>query len=272
VSGRLLAFELRVVPFEEPARPSHRAAVGLFLDMTRIDSAESMRRRFVGDVSHELRTPITAIKAAAESLTRSGEVPPHLFRFPEIVVEQSLRMEALVDDLTDLSLIETGAVTLDWERCRLGEVAGEVFRSLAHKAERGGVTLDSEVPPDFLVYADRRRLAQILVNLVDNAVKFSSNGNAVAVKAGIENGATWIEVVDHGLGIPPGEQEKIFQRFYQSDRSRSKVRPGTGLGLAIVKHLMILHGGRVELRSTLGTGSVFRLEFPVEERIAETPS
>ncbi len=262
VANRPVALELRVVPVEEPARPGRRAAVGLFLDMTALEAVESMRRRFVGDVSHELRTPLTAIKAAAETLTSSGKVPEPLRRFPEIVFEQSLRMEALVDDLTDLSLIESGAVSLEIEPIPLAELVAGIFKDLEHKAVTSGVVLRSEIPSGLALDADRRRIGQVLVNLIDNAIKFSTSNYDVVVRAGDGDAGTWVEVTDRGLGIAPGEHDRIFQRFYQSDRSRSKKRPGTGLGLAIVKHLMILHGGKVTVGSEPGKGSTFRLELP----------
>ena len=179
-----------------------------------------------------------------------------------MIRRQSDRMRELIDDLMDLAQIESGAVELRKEPLSLSEVLHEVARDLepaaAHRSIRIAVDATGEVP----VEADRRRLGQIIRNLLDNAIKFSRDAGTVRMYAGRENGEAFFAIVDEGPGIPRGEQEKIFQRFYQIDRSRSKTRPGTGLGLAIVKHLVQLHEGRIDLESEVGAGSTFRVCLP----------
>ena len=171
-------------------------------------------------------------------------------------------MRELIDDLMDLAQIESGAVELRKEDLSLTELVREVARDLASAAASREIRIAVDANGDIPVAADRRRLGQIIRNLLDNAVKFSRDGATVRVYAGRDGGGAFFSIVDEGPGIPRAEQEKIFQRFYQIDRSRSKTRPGTGLGLAIVKHLVQLHGGRIDLESEVGRGSTFRVQLP----------
>jgi two-component system, OmpR family, phosphate regulon sensor histidine kinase PhoR len=178
-------------------------------------------------------------------------------------------MEALVSDLTDLSQIESGAVTLAIEPIPLRPLLLSVVRDLAPAAEARGVTVSVDAGENLELAGDRRRISQVFRNLVDNAVKFSSPGQRVDVLA--EGGApdgrggaspVAVHVVDRGIGIPRSEQDRIFQRFYRVDPSRAKSVPGTGLGLAIVKHLLILHGGTIRVDSEPGKGSRFSVTLP----------
>jgi len=260
-SGR--SFEVHVTPL--PARPSGLpgGALVLFFDVTRLLALESVRRDFVADVSHELRTPLTSIRAFVETLLDGGiEDRENAARFLEIARRHTVRMEALIDDLTDLSLIETGSIELVREEVEAGELAREVVAEVSHRHASAGVTLEVDFPSPLRIEADRRRLTQILVNLVDNGIKFNRPGGSVRVRGRIENGRPTIVVEDTGTGIPSESLEKIFYRFYRVDKARSRDLGGTGLGLAIVKHLMRLHGGTVRAESELGHGSSFVLEFP----------
>jgi two-component system phosphate regulon sensor histidine kinase PhoR len=253
-----------------PHRDAHGepAAIGVVRDVTEREHMETMRRRFVSDVSHELRTPIAAIRAAVETLAGEDELPADIARLLGILERQSSEMEALVSDLTDLSQIESGAVTLQPERIPVRSLLASVVRDLQSAAEARGVSVAVESPERLAVSGDRRRLTQVFRNLVDNAVKFSPAGARVDVLA--EGGAEGpdglapcvVHVVDRGLGIPRSEQARIFQRFYRVDPSRAKSVPGTGLGLAIVKHILILHGGSIRVESEPGKGSRFTVSLP----------
>jgi two-component system phosphate regulon sensor histidine kinase PhoR len=253
-----------------PHRDTHGepAAIGVVRDVTEREHMETMRRRFVSDVSHELRTPIAAIRAAVETLAGEDELPSDIARLLGILERQSSEMEALVSDLTDLSQIESGAVTLQPERISIKSLLTSVVRDLQSAAEARNVTVAVETPEGLAVSGDRRRLAQVFRNLVDNAVKFSPAGARVDVLA--EGGAEGpdglapcvVHVVDRGIGIPRTEQARIFQRFYRVDPSRAKSVPGTGLGLAIVKHILILHGGSIRVESEPGKGSRFTVSLP----------
>ena len=265
-TGRGIAFELTVAPLHGTSREP-AGAIGVFFDVTRLMALESVRREFVADVSHELRTPLTSIRAFGETLLAGGlEDPENNRRFVEIIKKHSDRMEAILDDLTDLSRIETGAVALERQPVELAAVAREIVESLRPKAEAMSVEATVEIPPGLTVWADRRRLEQVLLNLADNAVKFNQPGGRVIVRAGASDaagaGGVRLEVEDTGVGIPSVSLDRVFHRFYRIDRARSRELGGTGLGLSIVKHLVRLHGGTVRAESEPGRGSRFIVEFP----------
>ncbi|HEY7574779.1 MAG TPA: ATP-binding protein, partial [Thermoanaerobaculia bacterium] len=254
-----IVWHVTVVALREGSRA---AAIGVLRDVTRLERTEGMRRTFVADVSHELRTPIASIAAAAETLAEGEPDPTESAELLSLIRRQSERMRELIDDLMDLAQIESGAVELRKEEFSLSHLLREIASDLSTAAGRRSISIallaDGEIP----VEADRRRLTQIIRNLLDNAIKFSREGGVVRLGAGRNGREVFFAIEDEGPGIPRAEQEKIFQRFYQVDRSRSKARPGTGLGLAIVKHLVQLHGGRIEVESEAGRGSTFRVRLP----------
>ncbi len=263
---RILEVTVRALPHAD--RHADPAAVGVVRDVTERERTEAMRRRFVSDVSHELRTPLAAIRAAVETLASEETLPPNVARLLEILKRQSSQMQDLVSDLTDLSQIESGAATLASESVPLKGLLSGVANDLAGFAAGRGVTLAVEAPEGLEVSGDRRRLSQVFRNLVDNAIKFSPAGARVDVLAERLNGPPGeparavVHVVDRGIGIPRGEHQNIFQRFYRVDPSRAKSVPGTGLGLAIVKHLLILHRGSIAVESEPGRGSRFSVTLP----------
>jgi two-component system phosphate regulon sensor histidine kinase PhoR len=254
-----VVWQVTVVPLPAGSRG---AVVGVLRDVTRFERAEAMRRRFVADVSHELRTPIASMAAAAETLAAGDADESERAELVEVVGRQADRMAELIGDLMDLSQIESGGVELRREDVLLSPLFEEVARELAPEAGRRGIKVDIRATDSVTVFADRRRLGQIVRNLADNAIKFSPEQGTVTLRAAREDGQTFLAVDDEGPGIPRSEREKIFQRFYQVDRSRSKTRPGSGLGLAIVKHLVQLHGGEVSVQSEPGRGSTFRVTLP----------
>ena len=257
------AFELHVTPLAAKEAGEGHSVLALFFDITRLEALEGVRRTFVANVSHELRTPLTAIKAFVETLI-DGDLQDrdHSIEFLEITRKHVGRMEALIDDLTDLSLIETGAITLEIGEVDASAVARDVFEQLKPRAARIEVRLDSRLPAPFPVQADRRRLEQVLTNLVDNAIKFNKPGGEVRIGGRIDADRRILEVEDTGTGIPSESREKIFHRFFRVDPDRSREAGGTGLGLAIVKHLMRLQGGSIRVESELGVGTRFELDLP----------
>ncbi|MEO6323879.1 MAG: ATP-binding protein, partial [Thermoanaerobaculia bacterium] len=255
--------ELTVCAVPHGSRPGEPAAIAVVNDVTERERTEIMRRRFVADVSHELRTPIAAVRAAADSFEPDETLSRDLRRFVDIIRRQAADMEFLVSDLMDLAQIESGTVTLQVGPVALEPLLQEVASGLASAAKARDVRLAVGAAPGLAVAADRRRLAQIFRNLLDNAVKFSPAGSVVeatAERAGPSR--VLVHVQDRGIGIPHAEQGNIFQRFYRVDPSRAKATPGTGLGLAIVKHLLIIHGATVEVRSEPGQGSRFTVSLP----------
>ena len=239
-----------------------RGAVGVFFDITRLERLERVRQEFLSNVSHELRTPLTSIITFAETLQDGAlEAPDDARRFVQIIGRNAGRMRTLIEDIMELSAIESGALHLDVRETNLNQLVRDIFHALASKAEGCGVALVNEVEPDAVVRADAPRLEQMLINLVENAIKFSGRGRVVWVRH--ERGARdLIGVEDNGEGIPAEHLPRIFERFYRVDRARSRELGGTGLGLAIVKHLARAHGGEISVRSTPNVGTAFTIELP----------
>jgi two-component system phosphate regulon sensor histidine kinase PhoR len=258
-----VSFELTVVRLDDVAGRGP-GAIGLFFNVTRLDALERVRRDFVADISHELRTPLASIRAAVETL-EGGAIhePADAARFLEILSKNAARMGAILDDLTDLSLIETGSIQMSPAAVDLAAAVSEAAGVVAGRAAARQVSLACDIPPGVRVLADRRRLDQVLLNLLDNAVKFNRSGGAVRVTAVREEGRARLMVDDTGPGIPPQALERIFNRFYRLDRSRSREIPGTGLGLAIVKHLVRLQGGDIRAENLPETGARFILVLPL---------
>jgi two-component system phosphate regulon sensor histidine kinase PhoR len=250
-----------------PLGGEERGAVAVLHDVSELRRLEQVRTEFVANVSHELRTPLTAIRGYLETLLGGAlDDRRHAREFLEIAFRHTERLGRLLDDLTDLSNIELGRIRLRLEPTPIREVVDSVLTIIRPRAEAGGVALaaamEGEPPP---VAADRDRLAQILINLVDNAVKYTPAGGRVTVRAALRDGAVAVAVEDTGIGIPAADLPRITERFYRVDRARSRELGGTGLGLAIVKHLVIAHGGRLAIESVEGRGTTVRFTLPVAE-------
>ena len=254
-------FDLRVVPIGGNGT-GPEGALGVFFDITRTERLELVRQEFLSNVSHELRTPLTAILAFVETLENGAlEDPESSQRFLSIIRKNASRMHGLIDDILELTAIEGGNVTLRVASVDLHELVADVCASLDAKAAAQSLTLVNKVEPDVMVYADSRRLEQMLTNLIDNGIKFSREGGTVTIRH--ESGTRdQIFVEDNGDGIPAQHLERLFERFYRVDRARTRDMGGTGLGLAIVKHLALLHGGEVTVNSELGKGTNFTIHLP----------
>jgi two-component system phosphate regulon sensor histidine kinase PhoR len=245
--------------------PDETGVVMVLHDVTELRRLEQVRTEFVANVSHELRTPLTAIHGYLETLLGGAlEERENARRFLEIVFRHTERLGRLLDDLTDLSNIELGKVSLRLAPTGLDEVIESVLAIIGPKSASGRVTLGAELPAGLPpVLADRDRLAQILINLVDNAVKYTPEGGRVTVRAReAGTGRVEIAVIDTGIGIPPADLPRITERFYRADRARSRELGGTGLGLAIVKHLVLAHGGELAIESQPGRGTTVRFSLP----------
>jgi len=234
-------------------------------DVTELRRLEDVRTEFVANVSHELRTPLTAIHGYLETLLEGAlEEPEHARKFLEIVFRHTERLGRLISDLAELSNIELGRITLALAPTPLGEVVDSVVAIIGPRASRGGVRLASAVPPGLVaVTADHDRLVQILINLVDNAVKYTPRGGDVRIGAEpIAGDRVEVTVTDTGIGIPRSDLPRITERFYRVDKARSRELGGTGLGLAIVRHLVLAHGGELAIESEVEQGTTVRFTLP----------
>ena len=238
-------------------------AAAFVYDVSEIHRVESVRRDFVANVSHELKTPIGALEILADTL--ASESDPAVTRpLAERMLKEADRLSQIVDDLLDLSLIETQ------ESPRREPVPVEVLLEdatdrvrRASEAARIEIEIDDAVPGT-LVSCDRRQMVSAIANLLDNAVKYSEPGSRVRLSASIAVSDLMITVSDEGIGIPGRDLERIFERFYRVDQARSRDTGGTGLGLAIVRHVAQAHGGEVGVTSREGEGSTFRIALPLE--------
>jgi two-component system, OmpR family, phosphate regulon sensor histidine kinase PhoR len=253
-------YDVRIAPIEFDEK---KGAIGIFYDISQIERLENVRQEFLSNISHELRTPLTSIMAFVETLEDGAiEDEENNLRFLGVIRRNAERMHHLINDILELSSIESGKTTIEPKKSNLSNLIEEVFMNLSNKADERHIKLISEVPKDTIVFADAARLEQMLTNLIDNAVKFNRESGSVAVKHKQDGANDIISVTDTGEGISNEHLQRIFERFYRTDRARSREIGGTGLGLAIVKHLARLHGGDISVSSTLGKGSTFSVELP----------
>jgi signal transduction histidine kinase len=255
-------------------------AVAVFRDITREVESDRLKTEFIGTVSHELRTPMAAIKGFTQLLAMGslGALNDTQKEFLGIIQTNAERMIAIINDLLDITKIETGSVELDLRPLHMAESLSSVLLELQPKVLEREQQLSVSIPPGLpLVRADARRFNQILMNLLSNAVKYTPRGGAIAVGArdatieaapeylreGLKPGRyVQIDVRDSGVGIAEDEQEKIFERFYRTENPLKVEAGGTGLGLALVRPLVKLFGGRIWVESTLGEGTTFSFVIP----------
>lgn len=225
-------------------------------DITKIKRLEEMRKNFVANVSHELKTPITAIKGFAETLIHGAiDDKDNAVKFLDTIKAHSDRINSLVDDLLTLSRIELGDIKIEKSEVNVGKIADTVFTTLRGNAQKKGLFLRKAFPSeDMNIHADRDRLVQILLNLADNAIKFTEYGG-VTIGAEDSEGKISLFVEDTGVGIAREHISRLGERFYRVDMARSRELGGTGLGLAIVKHLVKTHGWDMRIESILGKGT-----------------
>lgn len=270
-SGRCLHIEASVAGGQ---RENEACVVLVFHDITELRRLENIRKDFVANVSHELRTPLTSIKGYVEALLDGGKDNPDTsVRFLDIILKQSDRLNLILEDLLQLSKIESGQVQFKREPLHIGSVVERTLAMIKPLADKKQHELISQVSSDLpLVHGDQERLVQVLANLVDNAIKYTPEGGQITVTArripaaenrtmpqldGIE-----LSIADTGIGIPEQDRPRVFERFYRVEKARSRELGGTGLGLAIVKHIVEGHGGQVWVEGNRPTGSRFVVWLP----------
>jgi len=237
------------------------AALAVFHDLTEVRRLDSMRRDFISNVSHELRTPLAGIRAAAETL-REGALDdkPAAQEFLGHIQRETDRMTQLVEELLELSRIESGAAPLNFAPLDVAALVRDTVSRFAQQAERAGIAIAADAPPsELLITGDAERLERALGNLVANALKFTPEGGSITVGAAADGADAVISVRDTGIGMEAEQQARVFERFYKADRGRGS---GTGLGLAIVKHIVQAHQGSVSVESRPGRGSTFTARLP----------
>jgi two-component system phosphate regulon sensor histidine kinase PhoR len=251
-----LQIEAQVAPL------SHARALLVVRDLTAERGADRVRRDFIANASHELRTPVTAIRAAAETVLEGGvQLDAQARSFVEMIARHADRLTRLTDDLLDLSRLETGEWKPALGAVQLAPLAATTLDLLRPRAAEKQIILAGDVPERLRANADRRALEQVLVNLLDNALKYTPSGGRVTLLGDGLGPTVMLSVVDTGPGIPAEQQARIFERFYRADAGRSRDQGGTGLGLAIVKHLAHGMGGEVGVESS-AHGSRFWLKLP----------
>jgi two-component system phosphate regulon sensor histidine kinase PhoR len=257
--------------FSLTARPlANGGAVLALFDLTPIRRLEAVRRDFVANVSHELRTPLTIVGGFAETLQDPDLAPDRRQQFAKTIVSNAHRMQRIVDELLDLSRIESGHWQPHPQQVRVADVAADVFARIADAAKSKGIVLETIVRPGAeMIYADRTALEQILLNLAENAIRHTASGR-IAIETTRQDAGVVLAVADTGSGIPPEHLPRIFERFYRADSGRSREAGGTGLGLAIVKHLVEAHGGSVRAESTVGVGTRIVILFPAGMSTAQS--
>ncbi|MFN3168171.1 MAG: ATP-binding protein [Phycisphaeraceae bacterium] len=246
-------------------------AVLVLHDVSELRRLESIRQDFVANVSHEIRTPISAIKAAAETLFDDLDYVPEqptdpqmLRNFLGIITRQAERLHAIVEDLLALARIEQGKRedAIELEPGPLSPVIAAAVETCQAKADAKGISVRVRCETGLMAMMNRTMIEQAIINLIDNALKYSPEGRKVEVLAGSDSSEATVKVIDQGRGIEPVHLPRLFERFYRTDRARSRQLGGTGLGLSIVKHIAEAHGGRVSVESMPGKGSTFTLSIP----------
>jgi signal transduction histidine kinase len=249
--------EVRVVPLESGG------AVIALRDVTEEQLAQRVRKEFVAHASHELKSPVASLQALAEAIGQAVEDDPaSAARFAERMAAESERLGRLVSDLLDLSRLEDPTRASE-DPVDLSAAAGDEVRASRVDAQAKNIKLVSHIDAGIWVRGDEQQIGLMIRNLLDNAIRYTSEGGEVEIVVTAGRESAELRVADNGIGIPRESQARVFERFYRVDRARSRGRGGTGLGLAIVKHVAELHGGTVTVTSDLGQGSTFAVRLPL---------
>lgn len=258
--GREMVLEITI---SSPPDSSFRdTAVMVIHDISQLKKLENMRNEFLANVTHELKTPLTAVIGYLDALSDPDLKVEDREKFLKILQKQANRLHRLVDDLILLNHLEQGTAELKRDEVPLIEVLDELLTALTHRIEEKGLVLETHLPPvKPTIIGDYDRIYQALLNVIDNAIKFTEKGKIVIRVLPEEEGMVTVEINDSGIGIPPIHLPRLGERFYRVDRDRSRQFGGTGLGLSIVRHIMQAHGGKMEITSTPGQGTTVRLSF-----------
>ena len=289
----LLLAKTMIAPIQELTHAAEKVASGDFTDKVANDSkdeigvltrtfndmavqledtlddlkrSEQMRREFVANVSHELRTPITGVKSYAETLAHDPDIPPETReKFLNVILNESDRMTKIVQDLLTLSRFDAGSFEFSFDEFSFETSVRDVYNAVRMEAQAHHHEFTAEIEPGIpRIRGDKARVEQVLMNMASNAIKYTKDGGRISIKAGVRGGEVWCSVKDNGIGIPKEDVQKVFDRFYRVDKARSRESGGTGLGLSIAQEIVVRHGGRIDLKSRLGSGTTITVWLPVE--------
>ncbi len=251
------------LPVPETRDELQRLSNALNNMIRRLDDAFAHTQRFLADASHELRTPLTIMQAELEAVMERTQNDPDARRIAASAYEEVERLRKIVEGLFALSRLDAGEAMEKSAPFSLGELAGTTADQMRLLAEDSGITLDFRAEPGVVVEGDRARIKQVLVNLLDNAIKFSPPGRPIELRVSQSGTEAVLDVIDHGIGIPAESVPHLFERFYRVDKARSRELGGAGLGLSIVKSICTAHAGSVNVRSREGEGTAFRVSLPL---------
>ncbi|MCI2947750.1 two-component system, OmpR family, phosphate regulon sensor histidine kinase PhoR [Staphylococcus caledonicus] len=259
-------FDVSCVPILSKSKKRLEGMVVVMHDITNLKKLENLRREFVANVSHELKTPITSIKGFAETLIEGAKNDEQsLEMFLNIILKESNRIESLVMDLLDLSHIEQ-QTELETSYVNLSELAYTTIDNLQNQARYKNIVIESDIENDVIIEAHENKMAQVITNLLSNAINYSLEDNKVIVRVYRKGLKVNLEIEDFGIGIDKESQKHIFERFYRVDKARSRDSGGTGLGLSITKHIVEAHNGTINVESVPGEGSLFRVSILDEKK------
>lgn len=239
-------------------------SIVIIQDISAKNKAERIQSEFVSNVTHELKTPLTSIKGFIETLKNGAVKDPEIAnKFLEIIDSEAGRLHMLINDILQLSQIENLKKDANVRRNSLNSIVSEVISILSGQARKKGITISRNIEKNLYIIANRDRLKQMLINLIDNAIKYNVEEGIIEISARKDEKNIFISIRDTGIGIDVKHIDRIFDRFYRVDKGRSRGMGGTGLGLSIVKHIVDLYGGNIDVRSVLGEGTEFVITLPV---------
>jgi len=271
-AGNTVAFDVQALPL---GQRGDRSALLVVRDLSRLRQLESLRREFVANVSHELKTPLSAIQGYCETMLDDARMPEATrTRFLGRIHRQTERLAFLVRDLLALSRIDDErGLSLPAEPNDWVGVLRDCWRDLQPMGERKRHNMQLLAPPGpVMVRAERESLVQVVLNLLENAIKYTPEGGSITMRLEVSGSTALLEIVDNGIGLSPQDQQRVFERFYRVDKARTSEVEGTGLGLSIVKNTVLNLGGQVGVHSELGAGSTFWVRLPVTEALPTTPA
>lgn len=257
------------LPVPQTGDQLERLSVTLNQMIARLDGAFQHNRRFLADASHELRTPLTIIRGELEVMLEQSDGAPELQERIGSVLEEVARLSKIVEGLFALSRLDAGEAQAEWVHVDLAKLAATTADQMELLAEDKGIAIHCESTGEVTVQGDRGRLKQVIVNLLDNAIKYTPSGGRIVVRTGARQGTAFLDVSDTGVGIPAAAIPRVFDRFFRVDEARTRAEGGAGIGLSIVKSIATAHGGTVSVESEEKRGTCFHVELPQRPQVTD---